>query len=802
MSTVETEHGADSQYRPFTPFLESYAFEAEPPSHRFEEFEAAPIMTPFVSEYAGVETQTPEAVELRELLFELYDQEFDEVLADLAHEAWEAVTERASPLGESEPNGSAEQFLEEWSAPVREAAEQMLDNVAQAAGEHDVPSMSEAEFDQFFERFAPRDTGLEPYFEDFLGGLWKKVKNVAKKAVDVAKKGLTLLPGLSGLLSKLKALVRPLLNRVLRTAIDKLPTTLRPLARQLAQRVLGAAQVAEAQDEDFEAAPAAPDISAVQQQFDFEAAMLMFAADEIDQEVVISEASYADEQADGTGAAAELHEARARFVEELEAGADPEQAMEQFIPAVMAVLPIARTVIGVIGRKRVVGFLAKFLAAFISRYVPKEAASRLSMAIVDAGMRILSLETPVETEATGTRVASESIAQAVEDTVRRVAELDETVFEDPALLEAAVTEAFHEAAAENFPPSVIAPELHEATVNATWVVMPTGKHRKHYKKYSHIFDVEITPQMAETITSFGGTKLAQFLRDRLGVVAPVRARVHLYQAISGTTLKRIARLDRKVPGLGTARHGAIQLHPLTVQAAGTLLQQPKLGRDVPGAFVSSRRSVAVGARFYYLEIAGAKPITADRENGRRAAVRRSSEVNITLDFPQDEYRVVVFLSEGDAQEVAARIRNKDLTSTILLARRIYEPGIRSALAGDLRRHVRVLTEALPQEGLVGSPLKRLAELVRQRLTRKVSEWTGTAIADYMRTGSGEFVSVTESPADGVSIVITAKSPPGASLVRKLLRGEIVGVAAGGDLDSQLKGQPQLSARTVAGFHSD
>lgn len=87
--------------------------------------------------------------------------------------------------------------------------------------------MSEAEIDQFFERFEPRGTGLEPYFENFLDGLWNKAKSFAKTALNVAQKGLTLIPGLSGLISKLKALVRPLLNRVLKTAIDKLPPTLR-----------------------------------------------------------------------------------------------------------------------------------------------------------------------------------------------------------------------------------------------------------------------------------------------------------------------------------------------------------------------------------------------------------------------------------------------------------------------------------------------------------------------------------------------------------------------------------------------
>jgi hypothetical protein len=804
MSTIEAESGtASQQYVPYTPFQESYAFESEPSTPgRFEQFDAAPALTPFVSEYAGGETQSAESAELHDLLFELYDTEFDEVLADIAHEAWEAVTERAAPFGETGAMESAEQFLQEWSEPVRREAETMLENVAQAVSEHDLASMSESEIDTFFERFEPRGTGLEPYFENFLGGLWKKAKSLAKKALDVAQKGITLIPGLSGLISKLKGLVRPLLNRVLKTAIDKLPATLQPLARQLAQRVLGV-QAQEMQGEDFAAAPAAPDISVVQQQFDLEASMLMFASDEAEQEVVLNEAVYGAEREEGAPIA-QLHEARARFVDELEAGVDPEQALENFIPAVMAVLPIARTVIGVIGRKRVVSFLAKFLAGFIGRYVPQEAATQLSQAIVDAGLRMLSLEAPAESEARGPRLACETIAQTVEDTVRRVTELDEATFEDAALLEAAFTDAFHAAAAENFPPQVIVSELHEAPLRATWVAMPTGRRRKYYKKYTHIFDIEITPQIAESITTFGGTKLAAFLKDQLGVTTTVRAKVHLYQAIPGTTLRRIAKCERAVPGLGaSSKAGAIQLHPLTVQAAGTLLQHPKLGRNTPGEFRSSRGAIAVGARFYYLEIAGARPITVAASGGARtAAVRRTSDVNVTLDFPKDEFRVFVYMSESDAQEIAAKIRKQDLTSVLLLARRVYEAGLNVALGGDIQRHVKILTETVPQEQLFGKQLKQLAEHVKQYLTKKVIGWVGAAIAEYVKAGAGEFVAATEDPADGVTVIVQIANPPGAPLVRKLLRGEGIGLGALRDLESIFKGQPRVAVKTVAGFRFD
>jgi hypothetical protein len=789
MSTIESENGAASQYVPFTPFQERYAFETEPTAVQLvEPFESASSFTPFVSEYAGVQPRSPETTEMHELLLELYDQEFDEVLSELAHEAWEAVNARSAPFGETATAASAEQFLREWSEPVRRRAEAMIDNIAEGASQHDLESMSEAEIDSFFERYEPKATGLEPYFENFLGGLWDKVKSVAKKVVDVAKKGISLIPGVGFLISKLKGLVKPIVERVLRTAIDKLPTPLQPYAKQLAQRYLGI-QIAET-GEDYAAAPAAPDMSEIQQQFDLEVAMLMFSGDETQQEVVLSEAAAGVEREDGP-VVAQLHEARARFVDGLEQGVDPEQALEQFIPAVMAILPVARTVLGIIGRKNVVNKLAGFLnSALVSKYIPEPMAMQLSQAVVDAGLKLLHLELPADADARSPRLAYETIAQTVEDTVRRVSELEETTFEDPARFEAALTEAFHASAAENFPPQLIVPELHEAPLRAAWVALPAGKRRKYYRKYTHTFDVEVTQQIADSVKTFGGTPLAAVLKDQLGVTTPVHARVHLYQAIPGTTLRRIASCERGVPGLGvSSKAAAMQFHPLTVEAATALIQQPKLGRDVQGAYRSSRRCIAIGARFYYLEIAGA-----------RAEVRRTSEVNVTLDFPKDEFRVFAYLSESSAQEIAAGIRKQDLTSVLVLAKRVYEAGVQAALGGDIERHVKILTEATPQEQLFGTQLRQLADIVKQRLAAQVTEWVGQAFAEYVKSGAGEFVSATEDPADGVTIIVQIGSPPGAPLVRKLLNGE--GIGALGDLGSMFKGTPRFAVNTVAGFRFD
>ena len=777
--SAQAESEAIQDYVPFTPFQEGYAFEAEPSAlSQVGQFESAPAVTPFQSEYHGVEFVSPAGEELGELLFDLYDTEFDEVLGELAHEAWEAYTERAEQLGEAATEATAEEFLQEWSEPLHRQAETLLENIVAGMSEHDVAPMSEAEFEEVFDRFEPTETGLEAHFEDFLGKLFKKVKGVAKKAVALAKKGIAHIPGLGALLSKLKALVRPLLDRVLRTALDKLPPTLRPHAEQIARQVLGgtaaAAPAAAAQaDPQPAAAPATPDVSAVQQEFDLEVAQLLFAADETERELVLTGAL---QEAGPSEYAplAELHDARARLAEDLEAGVDPQQALEEFIPAVMAVLPIARTVMGVIGRGRVVSFLAKHLAPLIGRYVPPEAAQQLSRAIADAGLRMLSLEASADESG----AATEALVHTVEETVGRVAGLDETTLEDPVLLEAAVAQAFGEAAAQNFPPQLILPELQETTLPATWVALPRGRRRKYYKKYTQVFDVDITPQVAGAIPTFGGTPLASFLRDRLGVTAPVRAKVHVFQAMHGTTLPRLARFER--------RAAARALHPLTVAAAGMLLGQPGLGRDVPGEFRSTRGRIAAGQRFYFLEVAGARPLG-----------RRTSEVNVALDFRNDEFRVAIYLSEADAQAIAGKLRQRDVTAALMAARRVYAGGVASALGGDLRRRVKILTESVDHEDILGGRLGALAGPLRTQLASKVTEWVAKAVAEHVTAQGDGFVAASEDPADGVTVIVQITNPPGAPLVRRLLSG---GGAGGSDLSSLLQGQPTLGARTVPGFH--
>ena len=90
----------------------------------------------------------------------------------------------------------------------------------------------ELEFDH--ENFTPAQ-------EQFFGKIFNKVKSVVKKGVDLAKKGISvvgkILP-VNIILDKIKSLVKPLLDKVLKFAIGKLPKNLQPHAQTLAKKFL------------------------------------------------------------------------------------------------------------------------------------------------------------------------------------------------------------------------------------------------------------------------------------------------------------------------------------------------------------------------------------------------------------------------------------------------------------------------------------------------------------------------------------------------------------------------------------
>lgn len=753
----------------------------------------------------------PEMEEYVTFLNELYEEEFNEAIAELADEATELYqnqfeTEYGDPTTQKR---EAAYLLEAHFNPLIHAAEAFTEGLVNELEQHDLDTLKEAEVEEIIDRYEPPFEGnilkrLRKRAGKFFGkirGVAKKVAKGVKAVGKVVRKGAKWVKGrLLGVLKKLRKLVRPLLERVLTSALNRLPAQYRQLAQDLAKRLfkkeVGEFESTESGEDTTQ------DISAIQREFDEQVANLLFAESEAEMDATVASYEAEAQQPVTADAIDNLDHARAEFINQitkLEDGEDPTPALENFVPAIMAALRIA---LRIIGRQRVVDFLAKLLAKLVRNFVGKKYAPLLSTAIVDVGLRLFGLEVTPEDES---NAAGAAIAATVEETVRHVATLPDYVLDNQELLEGFVLEAFEKAAAANLPPVLSEnsyekrPELRESSrIRGTWVMLPL-RGRKRYKKYTRIPEVKITPEIARTVKTFCGAPLTIFLRDRLGL-APGRtitARVHLYEAIPGTMLSQICKGEKYVPGLGVTEARS-QLHPLTPEAAGMLLGHAGLGHEVSSRYLDHQPTTAVGQRLYYLEIAGANPKAMPTPEGELVS-QRASQVSVTFDFPSDQLRTSIFLSEADAQAIAVRLRQRtSIGMVVALLHSVLEPKVKVALSGQFAGHIKIIHGAVTPEYARGPALKLLPQFVTERLTQQLIDWLGISLSNYLKQRSQDFIAATEDFADGVTLIARLNNPPGLSTLGRAFRGEPVSLYSFNFSD----GVPDATVKVSAGFYRE
>lgn len=805
-----------------TPFLDTrFVAEAweqrESPSNGAEREQqwASPVATPFITRYDGESPVNLEAQMVEQAITELFDRDFNEAVSNLAMEASARVQHHNENVGEvqSQPafiaGNAAQNMLAEWLAPLQASTERLFEQVGSAAMQQQIETMSEAEFDTFFETYMPQPGSVQPEFEDFLKKAWGKLKRIAKSAVNVATKGIGAVAKLAmpigALLKKLVRLVRPLLNRVIRFALGKLPPDLRPAATLLGKRlgILREAAMNEVQEQEDEAATM-PEAETISQSFDTGVATLLFARDENEGEMFLNEESQETLDETVVSPLSELDAARERFVSDfarLQAGQNPEPVIQQFIPAI---LPLLRVGITVIGRQRVVNFLAGYLARLVKPYVGPTAATALSRALVSVGLRMITLEVQAESDP---RVAARAVATTLEDTVRRINQFGFENFEgfgdnleQQQMLETVASEAFFEATMAHFPQQLLdggrlaEREMFFETSSevGTWVAKPQPR----YKKYTHIFEVTLTPQIAAQIQTFGNQPLSAFLRSH-NFRLPGKAKVHLYEAIPGTLLSQIALLERRTPGLGSGNVAAFsKIHPLTTRAAGLLLKEPGLGRDVAAGFLTSRNNVGVGQRFYYIETTQGHAVAPVNRAGR------PSEVNVTIDLPSNQVRVSVFFSEADAQRVVATGPAASAMTAVRIAEGLIGAVTASITQGGPGKHITFNREAQGElEGedfwqrIAGEAAKRVVKWMLEELAKALVKMIKAALIRYFNAKLAEFGNAARNAADGVTVVLVF-SHPGLQILRAALAGRVPGMA---DVRAAARKLQMPSASIVAGF---
>jgi len=754
------------------PFLDLSSFsveEAPPPEVRL----AAPAHSPFLSVYELDDGEVLQNDTLREayalLMHELHDEEFDEALFELQCHG-RAMHDGQLANGKSRTD--ADRLVAQHFSQLIHASEAMVDSMAREFAPREQAGIVDQEIDAFVQAYRPSDS-LDPEFENFFGTLVSKIGRAAKTAAGKAWQGIKKV-ALGPFFNQIKRAIRPILKRVLEWAIGKLPVPLQPVAQRLAQKLgFSQAQPAPASTDSAgstSAAPSAPpdsagspvqaaagdDAASPQQELNEHIAVALLAQDEVELELEAAQFSSPSGMATRP-VFADLEDARERFIHELESLGQDESAaphIQNFLPAL---LPALRVGIRLVGRPRVVNFLAELLAKLIAKLIGPEQAPALSRAIVDAGLKLLTLEM---SEAETARLAPAAVAATIEETISRLASLPDEVLDNQELLEGYALEAFEQAAAANLP-AVFSeatyrrrPDLLEAGVNAGWVLLPL-RGPKRYKRCTRSFRVSVSPQLAEEVESFEGATLAEHLQDQLGLEEgeQVEAQVYLYEALPGTSLVDIARGERESLGPGLSDEAnAAQLHPLTPQAAGAMLGKPALGRAMSTGLQG--QSLAAGQRVFGL--ATNKRVLM---HGRRP--RRRLRVNVTLDGVQDQVRVCAFFSEVSAQRLAARLRQAANLGLITAGiQRAIGKRLGRIFSGQAPARLQVVHAAMRPGQSLASALQNLPPIATQTFVAKLQAWLVPAFVEFIKAQAPRVIAATEDAAEGISLVFTLEHPAG------------------------------------------
>ena len=534
VGTLEPEEGQSTGWHGLTsPFAdhELYVSEAEPV---VDAGSATEVHSPFTDSFLTDDDEALESTLMRYLVAELDDEEFTEALEALETEA--AARYLSGTTGWSHEAGVPAldaTEVEQWMASIAAQTDRLLAELEERFSDRSVESITERELDEAMSAIVPSVDGFDDPLdarELFWGSLKKKLKKVAGAVKNVAKKGIKLaskVMPLGIIYGRLRPIVKPLLRRVLATALGKLPRRYRTAAKRVARK-FGVQLEAEFEN-PFEMFAA---------EFDVSVAEAITSDDPYTLEALEQDA-FRDETTDGgePNIATQLDIARERLTQQMldaEPGHTPIDEMEQFIP--LAILPVVKTGISLIGRKKVVNFLAGLLAKLIKPVVGRQIAKPLSVQIADKGLALLKLEA----EAGSDRIGAEAVVAAVEDTVAEVFALPDELLENELYVEAATEEAFHRAAARHFPESFLRRDLVDGAAGGergVWLMMPraTGPLYR-YRKYSRVLPATVTPAMAREVIFDDGETLEERLHDAGETAWPVDVEIEAYELLPGSSV--------------------------------------------------------------------------------------------------------------------------------------------------------------------------------------------------------------------------------------------------------------------------
>jgi hypothetical protein len=530
------------------------------------------------AEYEVVEGEwesDPKANQYFEMLAELHDNEFESAVDNMVMELQEQLSnfEANSPFVNQEQTS---QLANNYLQPVLAESQRLFEAMANELEALPLQQLSEMELETAMDNvYINRETNFSPAQEFFLKKLANKARSVIKKVAKIAKKASPV----HAILKRLGPMVKPMFERILNKVLNRLPPAVQDAARQLAKKLFKKVNVDTVEatgDEDTSGGEDATESNTedqnigsegegpttypsqnIQAEFDHFLTRAVNTDNEAEYENIVAEY---EQLANTEYEQVNFESAKHQFLNELtnlKEGEDPTPALENFLPAaIKAAHKILKVGINLIGRPKVVTFIANLLAKWISKYIGEEKAKSLSMVVADKGLKLMKLEAN-EQEA-DVKPVYEALVNTVEEVVNKVNNFSEEVLNNQELLTYETYQAFEQAAAAYFPDNAIRYEARESeTGNGYW------KDKGKYLKHTKVFETQLTAAQFKNIKTFGGITLDAFIKDTLGITTKdaLAVKVHLYQAKKGTTISSIALHEKNVPGLGTASRSAYnQLH--------------------------------------------------------------------------------------------------------------------------------------------------------------------------------------------------------------------------------------------------
>jgi hypothetical protein len=677
------------------------------------------LVSPFTEAFATGGSEDEQLLE--ELLGELQDETFDEAVEALVDEA--AALQLSSPWSSEAAGGSAP--LDAWAARLTSDAQRLFDHLELAFADRAPATIAAGEID--LAAAQALSDPLSPASEQLFGGILNKIKNAVTTVASTGIGILGKITGLGQITAILRKLVEPMVRRVVNTVLKKVPESLRGPAMALASKL------------GIPTAGAAGTAGELAEDFDRQLAEALIASDQATVDQLVAAADDAA-RASTENPVASLDVARASLAEQLAQatpGEPPVVQVEQFIPAVMAAMPLIKAAARVIGTGRIKRMLAGPLAAFIAPFVGSQAAGALAPHIAGAGMKLLGLER--EDPAT---LGTEALVSTLEETVRQVLSLDQESLADDLRFAAEVQEAFTEAAARYLPDHVLREELEagaEESERGGWILMPRyARPHFRFRAYSLPSRVLLSRPTARAIVFTDGETLEDRLLDDGVREWPAEAEVRLFEAIPGTQLGHLSagEADPEAPeAVSTAEFGE-----LTPEAAGILLRAPALGRRMQAG--GRGGTVSPGQRFFRVVAPGqARPHRRVRRLRLRLDMSTSTPV----------LRVHLRIGERLAHTIAAQLDQRAHAQVVATLRRLLGDNARRAMATRLAR-LRALNTPTP-----------LPEDRRRALAETVAEAMITTVSKELPAAGAALTKAAQDPATGLTLTFAFPLTGGANL---------------------------------------